>query len=373
MQPAYLAYGCGKKLLPLAGAFVRQVERLDRMDGVALTFPLQTARAVQRTLKAPISCVGVGLHSGKKIGLTLHPAPAGSGIVFRRTDLGGIDIPARFDNVADTKLCTMLASPDEPEARIGTIEHLMAALAGCGVSNTLIEIDGPEVPILDGSAASFVFLIDCAGMVAQDATVPVISVLRRVRVTHGNAFVELRPAPYGQDIAQDMAMSIDFDAAAIGQQSLSLRLSPESFRAELARARTFTQASEIAALLSGGLALGGSLDNAVVVDDAQVLNPGGLRMPDEFVRHKLLDAVGDMALAGAMLRGRFTSHRGGHALNNRLLHRLFADDANWELLPPGDVIRGNAAESRMPTRGAVGLPDLGSWQERRLPVAAAPF
>jgi UDP-3-O-[3-hydroxymyristoyl] N-acetylglucosamine deacetylase len=344
------------------------------MDGLHLTFPLQTIRTMQRTLKAPIACVGVGLHCGKKIRLTLHPAPAGSGIVFRRTDLGGIDIPARFDHVVDTRMCTMLASPEQPQARIGTVEHIMAALAGCGVSNALIEIDGPEVPILDGSAASFVFLIDCAGLVTQDATTPVISILRRIRVSQGNAFVELQPSPSDHDMALDMAISIDFDAVAIGRQSLSLRLSPESFRSELARARTFAQASEVAALRSEGLALGGSLDNAVVVDDAQVLNPGGLRMPDEFVRHKLLDAVGDLALAGATLHGRFRSYCGGHGLNNRLLRRLFADDANWSLLPPGDAPGGdNGLESRLPTRGAAGLPDLGSWQERRLPVAAAPF
>ncbi|MDE2574362.1 MAG: UDP-3-O-acyl-N-acetylglucosamine deacetylase [Rhodospirillales bacterium] len=333
------------------------------MDGLPQTLPLQMIATPQRTLKASIGCVGIGLHSGRKIALTLHPAPIGSGIVFRRSDMG-VEIPARFDHVVETRLCTVLARPDRPEARIATVEHVMAALAGCGISNAVVEIDGPEVPILDGSAASFVFLIDCAGILVQDAAAPVIEILRPVRVTQGDAMVELRPAPFGFD----MALSIDFAAAAIGRQALSLRLSAESFRGELARARTFTLASEIASLRAAGLALGGSLENAVVVDEARVLNPAGLRMPDEFVRHKLLDAVGDLALAGAQLRGRFIGHRAGHALNNQLLRALFADDANWAIAPTGRL----AGEASPMLRGSAGLPSLAAWQERHLPVAAAP-
>jgi UDP-3-O-[3-hydroxymyristoyl] N-acetylglucosamine deacetylase len=213
--------------------------------------------------------------------------------------------------------------------RIGTVEHVMAALAGAGVHNALVEVDGPETPIHDGSAASFLFLVDCAGIVEQDELVPAIEVRRPVRVSHDNGFAELRPARFGLDLAY----SIEFDAAAIGRQALTLRLTPESFRAELARARTFTLACEVAQLRAAGLARGGSLDNAVVVDGARVLNPGGLRMQDEFVRHKMLDAVGDLALAGCPLRGRFVAHRGGHALNHRLLTALFADPANWRLAP----------------------------------------
>jgi UDP-3-O-[3-hydroxymyristoyl] N-acetylglucosamine deacetylase len=279
----------------------------------------------QRTLASAIGCVGIGLHSGRKVSLVLSPAPAGAGIVFHRADLD-IDIPARFDHVVDTRLCTMLGSAAHPQAKVATVEHLMAALAATGITNARVSVDGPELPILDGSAADFVFLIDCAGIVLQDAAQPAIEVLRTIRVEQGDAFCELRPAPLA---GLDMSVSIAFDAPAIGRQAWSMTLSATGFRAEIARARTFTLASEVAQLQANGLALGGSLANAVVVDGARVLNPGGLRMADEFVRHKLLDAVGDLALAGAAIRGRFIAHRGGHALNNRLLRALFADDTNW--------------------------------------------
>ena len=277
----------------------------------------------QRTLKAPIGCVGVGLHSGRRVSLTLQPAPAGHGIVFRRTDLGA-DIPARFDLVTATSLSTVLA---QGEASVGTVEHMMAALAGSGVDNALIELDGPEPPILDGSAAPYLFLIDCAGVVEQDAPRAAIRVCRPVRVSDGDAFAELRPNQGVQGL--ELAMSIDFPAAAIGRQALSICLTPESFRDELARARTFALADEVEQMRAAGLVQGGSLDNAVVVDGARVLNPAGLRTPDEFVRHKLLDAVGDLALAGASLDGRFVGHRSGHTLNNRLLRALFADASAW--------------------------------------------
>lgn len=300
------------------------------MDGLPQSLPLQATTTVQRTLKAAIDCVGVGLHSGRRVRLRLLPAPAGTGIVFRRSDLG-IEIPARFDHVVDTTLCTVLGLPGRVDARIGTVEHVMAALAGAAIHNAVVEVDGPEVPIHDGSAASALFLIDCAGIVEQADAAPGIEILRPVRVEYGEAFAELRPFAFRFPAAFDMAMSIAFDAAAIGRQALTMRLSTESFRSELAAARTFTLASEVAHLRAAGLAQGGSLDNAVVVDGARVLNPSGLRMPDEFVRHKLLDAVGDLALAGAPLHGRFIAHRTGHALNNRLLRALFADDANWRL------------------------------------------
>jgi UDP-3-O-[3-hydroxymyristoyl] N-acetylglucosamine deacetylase len=302
------------------------------MDGLPHTISLQTTADTQRTLAAQIGCVGIGLHSGRKINLMLKPLPAGSGIVFRRIDLdprvGSIDIPARHDHVVDTRLCTVIGNPNRPECRVSTVEHLVAALAGCGIHNLLVEIDGPEVPILDGSSASFVFLIECAGIVEQEAPVARIEVLRTVRVEHCAAFAELRPSAFGFD----MALSIDFPAPIIGRQALSLRLSAESFRTELARSRTFTMVQEVEALRAAGLALGGSLDNAIVVDHDRVLNPAGLRMTDEFVRHKMLDAVGDLSLAGAPLSGRFVAHRTGHALNNRLLLALFADDANWRLV-----------------------------------------
>jgi UDP-3-O-[3-hydroxymyristoyl] N-acetylglucosamine deacetylase len=344
----------------------------EAMDGFANGFSPQTILPVQRTLKTSIACVGVGLHSGHKLEMTLHPAPAGTGIVFRRTDADNWEIPARYDHVADTRLCTVLACPDRSELRIGTVEHVLAALAGCGVSNAIVAVNGPELPILDGSAASFVFLIDCAGIIDQGAVAPVIEVRRPVAVAHGEAFAELHPASTAPAAGGfEMDMSIDFDAAAIGCQALAMRLTPEAFRADLARARTFTLVGEVASLRAAGLALGGNLDNCVVVDNARVLNAGGLRMPDEFVRHKLLDAVGDFALAGAVLHGRFVAHRSGHALNNHLLRALFADPANWRLLS-ADVARvGMLAGVRMGDGSAV-LPGLGSWQDRRLPVAAAP-
>jgi UDP-3-O-[3-hydroxymyristoyl] N-acetylglucosamine deacetylase len=285
----------------------------------------------QRTLKAAINCVGIGIHSGRRASLVIRPAEAGQGIVFRRTDLG-LDIAARFDNVCDTRLCTVLANPDMPSARVGTVEHLLAALAGLGIDNALIEVDGPEVPILDGSAGPFLFLLDCAGWIEQDVPRRVIEVRRPVRVTAGDAFAELRPlAPVTRSAAPvlEMDLSIEFDAPAIGRQSCSLRLTPETFRHQIADARTFALAPDVAELQASGFGLGGSLDNVVVVDGAGVLNPGGLRMDNEFANHKLLDAVGDMALAGGLLHGRLISHRGGHALNNRLLRALFADAAAW--------------------------------------------
>jgi UDP-3-O-[3-hydroxymyristoyl] N-acetylglucosamine deacetylase len=256
----------------------------------------------------------------------MRPAGPDHGIVFRRTDLGA-DIPARFDHVVDTRLATVLGL-DGGQVRIGTVEHVMAALAGSAIDNVLIEVDGPEPPILDGSAAPFLFLVDCAGTIEQDVPRSVIQVCRPIRVSAGDAFVELRPANPGA-AGLEMELSIDFNAAAIGRQALSLGLTPQSFRHELAHARTFGLVEEIDEMRAAGFARGGSLDNAVVVDQARVLNPAGLRMPDEFARHKLLDAVGDLALAGAQLCGRFIAHRSGHALNNRLLRALFSDSGAW--------------------------------------------
>ncbi len=283
--------------------------------------------AWQQTLKAPIGCVGVGLHTGRRVSLNLRPADPGHGVVFRRTDLGR-DIQARFDRVVDTRLATVLGDQRWASARVGTVEHLLAALAALGIDNVLVELDGPEVPALDGSAAPFVFLLDCAGVIEQSVPRAQIEIRRTVRVSDGEAFAELRPSVSGRP-GLEMALSIDFAAAAIGRQALSLRLTPETFRSELARARTFTMAEEVTQLRAAGLAQGGSLDNAVVVDQSRILNPGGLRMRDEFARHKLLDAVGDLALAGAPLHGRFIAHRSGHCLNNRLLRALFADASAW--------------------------------------------
>ena len=309
-------------------------QSLSRASVAAGTTP--SKGACQSTLKTSIDCVGIGLHSGRRVQMALRPAAANHGIVFRRTDLGR-DIPARFDLVADTRLATVLGDPADPSVRVGTVEHVMAALSGCGIDNVLIEVDGPEVPVLDGSAAHLVFLIDCAGIETQEAPRRTIEVRRPVRVSDRNAFAELRPARPSRD-GLHLAMSIVFSAPAIGRQELSVQLTPESFRRELSRARTFALAEDIDRLRAAGMAQGGSLDNAVVVDAARVLNPGGLRMEDEFVRHKLLDAVGDLALAGAPLRGSFAAHRSGHGLNNRLLRALLADASAWRWVDEAPVL-----------------------------------
>lgn len=297
------------------------------MDGfLPLTASAETVSSPvlrERSLANAICCTGIGLHGGRPVNVSLLPAAEGHGIVFHRTDLE-VDVPASFDAVSDTRLCTVIAAPDRADATVGTVEHLMAALVASGICNIRIEVDGPELPVLDGSAEPWMFLLDCAGTVEQTAPVVVVEILRAVRVEDGDAFAELRP---GLSDCLELSVAIDFPAAVIGRQTLSLSLRGDAFR-EVARARTFAQAHEIAGLRACGLALGGTLDNAIVVDGDRVLNPAGLRMTDEFVRHKLLDAVGDLGMAGP-LRGRFIGHRSGHALNNKVLRALFADAANW--------------------------------------------
>ncbi len=286
----------------------------------------------QSTLRRRVGCEGTGLHGGRPVRLTIAPAAADTGVVFHRLDLEA-SLPARFDLVTETHLCTVLASPADPALRVGTIEHLMAALRASGIDNARIEVDGPELPIMDGSSRGFLAMIERAGIVSQPAPRRVIEVLRTVRVGDGPAFAQLSPGP-----GFSLDLSIDFEAPAIGRQSLAIEaLDAARFGSELAEARTFTMAHEIDRLRDAGLARGGSLDNAIVVDGDRVLNPNGLRRADEFVRHKMLDAVGDLALAGAPLVGRFTGHRSGHGLNNRVLRALFAHPANWRLLTLGSM------------------------------------
>lgn len=286
-----------------------------------------TAPAARRTLKAAISAVGCGLHSGKEVTMTLKPAPVNAGIVFHRTDLG-LSIPARFDLVTDTRLCTLIA---DGEAKVGTIEHLMAALMAAGIDDLVVEVDAPELPVFDGSAEPFLFLIESAGVIEHGGLRERLEILRPVRVEHNGAFAELRPHNEG-GTGFDVSLAIEFAAAAIGAQAYNFRLSTDGFADEIARARTFTQLGEIEALRKAGLARGGSLANAIVVDDARIMNPEGLRYADEFVRHKLLDVIGDLALAGAPITGRFVGSRTGHALNNQLLRALFADQANYRMV-----------------------------------------
>jgi len=299
-----------------------QVERIRSVGAIAR----------QRTLKSAISVSGVGLHSGTKTTMTLRPAEAGTGIRFRRVDARhqGAVIPALWSNVTDTRLNTCISNADGASVR--TIEHLMSALAGMGVDNALIDIDGEEVPVMDGSAAPFVFLIECAGLVEQAAPRQVIKVLKRITVTEGDKVATLAPS---EDFT--LSVDIDFAAAAIGRQQVSLTVDSAAFKAEISRARTFGFEQEVEAMRAAGLGRGGSLDNAVVIsgDGSGILNKEGLRYDNEFVRHKLLDALGDLSLAGMPLEAEFSGTRTGHALNNQLLRALFADAKAWVRVPQG--------------------------------------
>lgn len=288
----------------------------------------------QKTLKTRINCSGVGLHSGRRVTMTIGPAAIDTGIRFHRIDPAGQDavIPARWDHVVDTRLCTVIGN--DSGVTIGTVEHLMAAFAGLGIDNATVELDGPEVPIMDGSADAFVFLIECAGIVEQGAPAKRIRILKTVTVGDGKgAVVTLTPAPYsGLDFA------LDFANPAVGRQEKSVHLAVDSFKRELARARTFGFAEEVEMLRKAGLARGGSMDNAIVIGADRVLNREGLRYGDEFVRHKLLDALGDLYLAGAPIEGRFSGTRSGHALNNQLLRMLFTDSEAWTIVQVPTIV-----------------------------------
>ncbi len=280
---------------------------------------------MQTTLTSTVGFDGTGLHSGAPVALSIAPAPADTGIRFRRSDVVGADafVPARWDCVTNTRLCTVIGN--EAGVTVSTIEHVMAALAVCGVHNAVVTVDGPEVPILDGSAAPFVRRILAAGLRALDRPVRALRVLRPVAVEEGAATARLEPAEVPQ-----IAFRIDFAAAAIGVQQREIVLTNGAFVRELADSRTFGMAGEVAALRTAGLARGGSLTNAVVFDGATVLTPGGLRHADEPVRHKMLDAVGDLALAGGPLLARFCGDRAGHGVTNKLLRALFAAPDAYE-------------------------------------------
>jgi len=284
--------------------------------------------ALQTTIKNRMVCQGVGVHTGILSTVTLLPAPEGTGIVFRRTDHPGIagTIPARFDRVTDTKLGTTIGNVYG--VKVHTVEHLMAAIAGCGVTNLIVEIDGAEVPIMDGSAAPFVFLLECAGVVPQTQPLRAVRVRETVRVEDGDKYAELSP---GIGFSAELEIAFE-NCPVIDRQFYSFDLDAPSFKAELARARTFGFRHEVEYLQANGLALGGSLSNSIVLDGARVMNEEGLRYADEFVRHKLLDVVGDMALAGAPLFARFRGYKTGHALNNLVLRELFARKGAWEIV-----------------------------------------
>ena len=288
---------------------------------------------VQKTLKEKIECRGVGLHSGAPATLTLHPAGIGHGIVFRRTDVAETDsvIPARWDLVVDTKLCTRLAN--ESGVSVSTVEHLMAALAGSEIDNVLIDIDGPEVPIMDGSSQPFVTLIKCAGIADQEAPRRALRILRPVEIDDGVRRIRLSPSDH-----LSIAFEIEFDSPAITEKHLDVKLVNGTFNDTISGARTFGFAEDIDRLRSIGLARGGSLDNAVVVDGGRILNDGGLRFDDEFVRHKVLDCVGDLYLGGAPILGRVEAVRSGHQMNNDILRALFSEDGACEWVDLSEVI-----------------------------------
>lgn len=288
---------------------------------------------MQTTVKSPVKFVGEGLHSGAPVTMIVRPAAAEFGIWFKRTDIerDGL-IAARWDLVDEaTRLCTRLRNHRGVE--ISTVEHIMAALAGCGVHNALVEIDGPEVPILDGSARPFVEALFRTGVRKLDVPVRAIDVLKAVEVRCGDATARIEPAD-----TLSIDFSIDFVDEAIGQQQMSLNMANGTFVRELSDSRTFCRNADVEAMRASGLALGGTMDNAVVVDGAMVLSPGGLRHSDEAVRHKMLDALGDLALAGAPILGRYVGIKSGHALTNQLLRALFADPEACRFVTCDDVM-----------------------------------
>ena len=278
----------------------------------------------QRTFRQRASLEGIGLHSGAKVRLTLAPAPADSGVVLARD---GVEIPALSEFVVDT---TMNTSLGRGGLRIGTVEHLLAALAGCGIDNACIEVEGPEVPIADGSAEAFVSLVREAGIHEQRASRRYLLVRRTVSVAEGDKLARLSPARGRFAINY----TIDFNHPLISDQNYRLEVNEKSFQKEIARARTFGFKRDVERLLGAGLARGGSLDNAVVVDDFNILNPEGLRYPDEFVRHKILDAMGDLSLFGMPVIGQLTAVKSGHSLNQQLVRKVLAERDACEVVQP---------------------------------------
>ncbi|SES15034.1 UDP-3-O-[3-hydroxymyristoyl] N-acetylglucosamine deacetylase [Tranquillimonas rosea] len=296
---------------------------------------------MQTTLKSAVTFEGTGLHSGKPVRMVVRPASSEYGIWFCRTDVSGRDplIPARWDAVHSAKLCTALSNGDG--VSVSTVEHIMAAIAGIGLHNALIEIDGPEVPILDGSSAPFVAALLGRGLRTLRTPIRALQVMERVEVRNGDAVARLEPSD-----CLEIDFTIDFPDAAIGRQQRRFDLANGRFLYELADCRTFCREADVEAMRAQGLALGGTYDNAVVVDGDRILTPGGLRRRDEAVRHKMLDALGDLALAGGPLLGRYTSIRGGHAMTNALLRALFARPGAVRMI---EVDADNAA--RLPGSG----------------------
>ncbi len=304
----------------------------------------------QKTLRERVILSGIGVHSGKPVTMVIGPAEADAGILFSRTDVAGrngVDIAAVCSAVASTRRCTVLGDPNG--IYVATVEHLLAALAALGVDNALIEIDGPEVPVMDGSAAAFVDAIDSAGLMVQSARRQFIKVVKPVRVEMGDAFAEFRPGE-----RRRIEIEIDYPCRVIGRQTFAVDLTAHSFRHDIARARTFGYMKDVERLWRAGLALGSSLENSVVIGEDAVVNPEGLRWSDEFVRHKVLDVIGDLALAGAPIIGTYRSYKGGHRLNAQALSTLLSRREAYETVAapastkrkavgdPGGDVRGEA-------------------------------
>ncbi len=296
---------------------------------------------MQKTLSSDVNITGIGLHSGQEIALALKPAPVNAGITFIRTDIENGDnaIPALWHHVTDTQLCTVITNKDG--VSVGTIEHLMSALRGLNIDNAIIELNGAEVPIMDGSAMPFIEAIDAVGVEAQSSPRKVIKVLKDVSVMHDGKRVTLKPAD-----GYIFGGEIEFDHPEIGNQTFETQLVNGNFRHDIAEARTFGFLHEVEWMRSQGLAQGGSLDNAIVLDKeaGSVMNPDGLRFEDEFIRHKLLDAIGDLYLAGMPILGAYDGVKAGHAINNEILHALFADETAYE------VVTFDADLAEMPTQ-----------------------
>jgi UDP-3-O-[3-hydroxymyristoyl] N-acetylglucosamine deacetylase len=300
----------------------------------------------QTTVREPATVTGIGVHSGLPVTLTIHPADANSGITFLRTGIEGCpdrEVRADVRSVTATEFATVLGDSDGPLC--STAEHVLATLSGLGVDNATIEIDGPEVPIMDGSSAAFVAAIDQAGIATLSAPRRYIQVLKPVRVARGDCFGELLPNPR----AFRLEVEIAFDSALIGRQTIAFDVTPQAFRKEVARARTFGFMRDVSRLWSAGYALGATFDNTVVVADDRVLNADGLRFVDEFVRHKALDAIGDLALAGAPLLGTYRSIRGGHKLNHAVLCALMADPSAWTTVDAGQATRRPRGQAEIAT------------------------
>lgn len=293
----------------------------------------------QQTIRRPVACSGIGLHSGKTASLVLYPAEPNAGIRFVRKDLpSNPEIPGLLDHVADTTLATSLALNGN---RVSTVEHLMAALAGLEVDNVLVEVDGPELPIMDGSSISFVRLLRNAGVETQDQPRKFLLIEKPFCYEDGDKRVEIRPAK-----RLEVTYTIDFDHPLLGRQTLSFILSPRAFEKRISRARTFGFLKDVQHLWKNGFSLGGSLENAVVIDDRGVVNPEGLRYPNEFVRHKILDFIGDISLVGIPVLGAFTVHKSGHALNHAVMRALMRQPAHWRIVTEGETTpRWKEAES----------------------------